>query len=657
MAYVYDNKTYRNLQQQVKENMDNIAELQDMKLVGIDVAGIVQDYSSLPSSAEQGKVYAVGTSSPYELYVYNNSSWVDFGEFPKAGPKGDQGPQGEPGRQGPRGLTGPQGPKGYTGAPGTPGRPGPQGDKGPKGDKGDPGWVDAFAKDAASVTTVGQAYVDSIGYLQVCTSLSPLTFEQGGYIKGPMGSRGIQGPQGEQGPKGDTGPQGPVGPQGPKGDQGELPEDVATKNYVDSHVADAKTYADQTIIKELEGYATKVYSNENRDSAKDYADKRIAEAKLAIISKNPTKTSQLTNDSDLVTSTELSSALANKQDTISDLETIRSGAEAGSTAIQPLTLSIELDTKQDVISDLADIRSGASKGATAVQPAALSEYAKTSELATVATSGNYNDLINKPIFTYKSDVIKDDYMVIKTIYGGSHVKFINADNPGSIHDHIIDLSLPILTWGTYGAFTEYAYNDSAMVEACYKCWKAYINEHNLQINDTINLKLTYTDSTGSTITSTGTGLIHSNSMIDPSALKHQIRLANVSFPDLNISNATFRIQPQYSQIYINCPQFSDSAGQLVTNIKISMDITEENVHTTIDSNFMGTDIARTADIPTTTGELTNDSGFITNSALSDYATTSAVSTAVSTAILSQTRETWTFTLSDGSTVTKTVVLG
>ena len=74
MAYVYDNKTYRNLQQQVKENMENIAELQDLKLVGIDVAGIVPDYSSLPSSAVQGELYAVGSSSPYELYVYNNSS-------------------------------------------------------------------------------------------------------------------------------------------------------------------------------------------------------------------------------------------------------------------------------------------------------------------------------------------------------------------------------------------------------------------------------------------------------------------------------------------------------------------------------------------------------------------------------------------------------
>ena len=139
MAYVYDNKIYRNLQQQVKENMENIAELQDLKLVGLDVKGIVSDYSNLPASATQGQVYAVGTEAPFELYVYNNSSWVDFGQFPKAGPKGDQGPQGEPGRQGPRGLTGEQGPRGYTGAPGTPGQAGPQGEPGPKGDKGDKG--------------------------------------------------------------------------------------------------------------------------------------------------------------------------------------------------------------------------------------------------------------------------------------------------------------------------------------------------------------------------------------------------------------------------------------------------------------------------------------------------------------------------------------
>lgn len=46
-----------------------------------------------------------------------------------------------------------------------------------------------------------------------------------------------------------------------------------------------------------------------------------------------------------------------------------------------------LATKQDVISDLNTIRSGAAAGATAVQPGSL---------ATVATSGSYNDLSNKP---------------------------------------------------------------------------------------------------------------------------------------------------------------------------------------------------------------------------------------------------------------------
>ena len=46
-----------------------------------------------------------------------------------------------------------------------------------------------------------------------------------------------------------------------------------------------------------------------------------------------------------------------------------------------------LAEKQDTISDLVTIRSGAAKGATAVQPGDLSE---------VATSGSYDDLSNKP---------------------------------------------------------------------------------------------------------------------------------------------------------------------------------------------------------------------------------------------------------------------
>jgi hypothetical protein len=50
-------------------------------------------------------------------------------------------------------------------------------------------------------------------------------------------------------------------------------------------------------------------------------------------------------------------------------------------------MNTALAGKQDTISDLATIRSGAAAGATAVQPSAL---------ATVATTGSYTDLSDKP---------------------------------------------------------------------------------------------------------------------------------------------------------------------------------------------------------------------------------------------------------------------
>ena len=98
------------------------------------------------------------------------------------------------------------------------------------------------------------------------------------------------------------------------------------------------------------------------------------------------------------------------------------------------------------------------------------------------------------------------------------------------------------------------------------------------------------------------------------------------------------------------------------------DIAGKPTLATVATSGSYSDLTDKPTIPTATGELTNDSGFITSAALTDYATetwvgeqgyqtSSDVSTAVSTAISSQTKETWTFTLENGSTVTKTVVLG
>lgn len=55
-----------------------------------------------------------------------------------------------------------------------------------------------------------------------------------------------------------------------------------------------------------------------------------------------------------------------------------------------------LSEKQDTISDLDTIRSGASKGATALQPDAISEFITIEDVANVAKTGSYNDLQDKP---------------------------------------------------------------------------------------------------------------------------------------------------------------------------------------------------------------------------------------------------------------------
>ncbi len=192
----------------------------------------------------------------------------------------------------------------------------------------------------------------------------------------------------------------------------------------------------------------------------------------------PTKTSDLTNDSDFITSNALDGyateqyvdeALNNKQDTIDDLDAIRSGAAAGATAVQPAVLndyvtelelateledyvedadlaivattgdyddlinkpdltgfatkqevSTGLNAKQNTISDLDTIRSGAALGATALQEVPsdyiteseltniLADYVESNDLANVATSGDYDDLLNKPTIPTKTSDLNND---------------------------------------------------------------------------------------------------------------------------------------------------------------------------------------------------------------------------------------------------------
>lgn len=152
MAVTINDKVYRNLQEQVGYLTGEVQELKDNIGVGVNPKYIEASVSDLPTEGvEDGVIAAVGTTTPYTLYVYNEEEWKPLGQFPMPGP---QGPQGEQGPKGDRGFIGPEGPKG---------------DQGPRGEKG----------------------------------------EQG--IQGPRGYQGEQGEQGEQGPQGEQGIQGDPG--------------------------------------------------------------------------------------------------------------------------------------------------------------------------------------------------------------------------------------------------------------------------------------------------------------------------------------------------------------------------------------------------------------------------------------------------------------
>ena len=145
----------------------------------------------------------------------------------------------------------------------------------------------------------------------------------------------------------------------------------------------------------------------------------------------------------------------------------------------------------------------------------------------------------------------------------------------------------------------------------------------LNENDTIDLELSYVDSaTGEEVYFYGIGSITNISLIEPTDPKHQIKLT-VNFPELNMSGVTFRIQPQYGQIFITGNQLIDSNLQPVEDIYIRMKFnasSEVTVYEPIDNGFIDSSIARVSDIPTTTSQLTNNSGFITSDALTGYAT-------------------------------------
>lgn len=145
----FNDKVYRNLQEQVAKNKQDIADFRQVDRVladfGIKVLGRLDSEDELPTDDnEYGDAYAIGEDAPYDFYVWTRGNeytsdtafWFNIGKMSVVGPQGPKGDRGATGPQGPKGDTGAQGP---AGANGTNGLQGPQGLKGDTGEKGDIG--------------------------------------------------------------------------------------------------------------------------------------------------------------------------------------------------------------------------------------------------------------------------------------------------------------------------------------------------------------------------------------------------------------------------------------------------------------------------------------------------------------------------------------
>lgn len=217
----FGNKEFRNLEEQVEKNAQDIQDFKDgnqtIAEFGITVVGILASAAELPAQGENfGDAYLIGSQTPYDMRVWtrdvanNTAKWVDLGAFPLQGPKGDKGDIGST----------------ITAGSGEP---------------------------LNNPTNANQFYINTeTGYWYIPNQT------QTGWewikmftLKGEKGDRGLQGKQGAQGLTGPQGKTGPIGPQGPKGDTG----DVGTAFKVQGTLASSSNLPTPTAAMQDKGYA------------------------------------------------------------------------------------------------------------------------------------------------------------------------------------------------------------------------------------------------------------------------------------------------------------------------------------------------------------------------------------------------------------------
>lgn len=202
----FDGKEFRNLEEQVLKNKEDIARHWDVDRVladfGIKMLGRFDSYDDIKYFDEgenYGNAYLIGTEEPYDVYVWTRPDenagqsvayWLDIG---------------------PISLVGPQGPQGERGKTGTT-------------------WFSAMdlvkMRELTGVSVNDYVLLTGQQYLGVILKITAINPEGNPTswttVTNIRGAQGPQGKQGIQGPTGLTGATGPQGPQGPKGETGDV---------------------------------------------------------------------------------------------------------------------------------------------------------------------------------------------------------------------------------------------------------------------------------------------------------------------------------------------------------------------------------------------------------------------------------------------------
>lgn len=153
---------------------------------GLQILGTVATVAALPSTAEQGDMYNVGTAEPYTVYMYDNGTWVSQGQL-----------------RGSAGITPTIGDNGnwYLGTTDT-----EKPSRGETGAKGDTGAAAGFGTVAATVdNNVGTPEVNVTTSGSATAKNFTFEFKNLRGVKGDKGSTGEQGIQGIPGEKGEPG--------------------------------------------------------------------------------------------------------------------------------------------------------------------------------------------------------------------------------------------------------------------------------------------------------------------------------------------------------------------------------------------------------------------------------------------------------------------